>query len=120
MSKTTKTTKTGAPRRAGTTRLAGAPPPASKQSKVAPAPSSSRRTPRTKATAAATATPKKTLIANLLRRQHGASVCELQAATGWQSHSIRAAMTGLRKAGGDITRSKDDSGTSLFRLTGGR
>ncbi len=95
-----------------------APKPASKQPVQAVRTSASRR--KLQAETVATAgVSKKALIATLLRRQGGASLSDLQAATGWQGHSIRAAMTGLRKAGGDITRSKDDAGTSLFRLIGG-
>lgn len=36
----------------------------------------------------------------------GATLAELQKATGWQQHSIRAALTGLRKKGLTIVRSK--------------
>lgn len=61
---------------------------------------------------------KKGSIASLLRRTNGASIAELTEATGWQQHSVRAAMTGLRKAGGEITRNKDADGVSRFRLTG--
>jgi hypothetical protein len=34
----------------------------------------------------------------------GATLEELMAATGWQSHSVRAGMTGLRKQGHSIVR----------------
>jgi hypothetical protein len=37
------------------------------------------------------------IIAERLRAPTGASLEELMAATGWQSHSVRAGMTGLRK-----------------------
>lgn len=32
----------------------------------------------------------------LLRRQEGASLEEMTTRTGWQAHSVRAAMTGLK------------------------
>ena len=57
-------------------------------------------------------TSKKATIEALVRRTEGAAITELMTATGWQEHSIRAALTGLRKAGHVITRERlDDSGT---------
>lgn len=44
------------------------------------------------------------LIAERLRAPTGASLEELMTATGWQSHSVRAGMTGLRKQGHSIVR----------------
>src|SRR4051794_19097504 len=41
---------------------------------------------------------KKATVAALLGRAEGASIEELMSATGWQPHSVRAALTGLRKA----------------------
>ena len=43
---------------------------------------------------------------------------ELTTATGWQPHSIRATLTGLRKTGQEVARSKDDVGMTRYRLTG--
>ena len=54
---------------------------------------------------------KASIILDLLKRPKGATVADLQKATGWQAHSIRAAITGLRKRGITITRSQDDSVT---------
>jgi hypothetical protein len=59
---------------------------------------------------------KKTLITTLLRRPDGATLADLTAATGWQVHSIRAAMTGLRKTGNGVGHSKDAAGTTRFRI----
>jgi len=57
-------------------------------------------------------TSKKATIEALVRRTEGAAITELRTATGWQEHSVRAALTGLRKAGDVITRERlDDSGT---------
>ncbi len=44
------------------------------------------------------------LIAERLRAPMGATLDELMTATGWQSHSVRASMTGLRKQGHSIVR----------------
>jgi len=40
----------------------------------------------------------------LLERAEGASVTEIAAVTGWQAHSVRAALSGLRKRGVVIER----------------
>jgi hypothetical protein len=40
---------------------------------------------------------KQTLILDLLKRDGGARLVELAAATGWLPHTARAALTGLRK-----------------------
>ncbi|MDP3674435.1 MAG: DUF3489 domain-containing protein [Novosphingobium sp.] len=47
---------------------------------------------------------KTALITDLLGRAGGASLGELVAATGWQPHTTRAALTGLRKKGHTIAK----------------
>ena len=42
---------------------------------------------------------KSTAIQRLLTRKSGATVASLQKATGWQAHSVRAALSKFRKAG---------------------
>ena len=44
------------------------------------------------------------MVADLLRRNCGATLAELVAATGWLPHTTRAALTGLRKKGHGIER----------------
>ena len=56
-------------------------------------------------------------ILGLLRRPKGCKITELQKATGWQAHSIRAALTGLRKRGITVSRSQDD-GVTVYRADG--
>lgn len=46
-------------------------------------------------------------ILALVLRPEGARIAELQKATGWQPHSVRAALTGLRKRGIEVTRGKE-------------
>jgi hypothetical protein len=58
---------------------------------------------------------KQAAILNLLRRAKGASIGDLTSAIGWQAHSVRAALTGLRKRGHDIERSVE-SGASRYRI----
>lgn len=62
---------------------------------------------------------KSSLLLELLGRDEGATLEQLVAATGWQPHTTRAALTGLRKKGHAITRVKED-GVSRYTLTGGR
>jgi hypothetical protein len=50
----------------------------------------------------------------LLTRESGASLDELTAATGWQPHSCRAFLTGLRKKGWAIERKKREDGTTIW------
>jgi hypothetical protein len=64
-----------------------------------------------------TPTGKAGTILALLSRPKGARINELQKATGWQAHSIRAAITGLRKRGITITRSQDN-GVTVYRADG--
>ena len=65
------------------------------------------------------AKPTKTAtILKLLRRPKGASIAELKKAVGWKDHSIRAALTGLRKKGHDVVRDKSDAGISRYRVCG--
>ena len=42
----------------------------------------------------------------LLERKQGATLVELTETTGWQPHSVRAALTGLRKQGYVLEKSK--------------
>ncbi|MER2268086.1 DUF3489 domain-containing protein [Methylobacterium oxalidis] len=53
----------------------------------------------------------------LLRREDGADLAALAAATGWQPHTIRAALTGLRHKGYVLTRDKrTGDGASVYRV----
>ncbi|MDU8912246.1 DUF3489 domain-containing protein [Aestuariicoccus sp. MJ-SS9] len=65
--------------------------------------------------------PKQTKTAkvqSMLRRPSGATIDALCKATGWQAHSVRAALTGLRKAGHAIAREEADgkTGKTVFRI----
>ena len=59
-------------------------------------------------------------ILKQLRRPNGASIAQLQKTTGWQPHSVRAALTGLRKKGHNIERDKDAKGVTRYRVAGER
>jgi hypothetical protein len=59
---------------------------------------------------------KKAAIVALLERTDGAAFSDLTKATGWQGHSVRAALTGLRKEGKELIRAKDAAGVTHYRL----
>ena len=52
----------------------------------------------------------------LLKRKQGATLDEMVKATGWQPHTTRAAMTGLKKKGHTIERDKRGE-VSCYRIT---
>lgn len=60
---------------------------------------------------------KQALLVDMLRQEHGASVEAIMAATGWLSHTVRAALTGLRKKGYHLAKDRSESGTTIYRLT---
>lgn len=64
-------------------------------------------------TNADSARPTKTgLVLTLLKREQGATLAEIIEATNWLPHTTRAALTGLRKKGHDITKGKRGNATS--------
>lgn len=54
-------------------------------------------------------------VTALLEREQGASIEELIEATGWLPHTTRAALTGLKKKGHTIARSKRGD-VSCYRI----
>ena len=70
----------------------------------------------TKARAGRRPTKKDQLI-NLLGTKSGADIKTLSEKLGWQQHTTRAAMSGLRKAGYEVTGEKPaKGGMSKFRI----
>lgn len=55
-------------------------------------------------------------VLELLRGDNGASADELCAATEWQPHTMRAALTGLRKRGYAVTLTMVADGRRAYRL----
>ena len=56
----------------------------------------------------------------LLERDHGATIEELIAATGWLAHTTRATLTGLRKRGYAVAIDRsDDKRGSFYRIPAG-
>ena len=79
--------------------------------KAAAARTSKERSPATSARPS-----KKGAILALLQRPKGAAISDFIEATGWQVHSVRAALTGLRKEGMELLRDKDLAGVTHYRL----
>ena len=55
-------------------------------------------------------------VVKLLKRKNGATIEQIVEATGWQSHTVRAALTGLKKKGHLIERETSERG-SRYRIT---
>lgn len=68
--------------------------------------------------ARAPGTSKSDSVLKLLRRARGATIAELQEATAWQPHSVRAFLSGLRKKGSVLSKEQRKSGETTYRLTG--
>lgn len=52
----------------------------------------------------------------MLQRGDGATLDELCEATGWQAHTCRAFLTGQRKKGRELVRSKREDDKTSYRL----
>lgn len=59
---------------------------------------------------------KAAIVGKLLSRPRGASLGDITAATGWQAHSIRAFLTGLRKKGVNLEREHRRDGATGYRI----
>lgn len=64
----------------------------------------------------APAISKSACVIKMLRRAKGATLAELQEATSWQPHSVRAFLSGLRKKGSTISKEQRKSGETAYRL----
>ena len=66
-------------------------------------------------------TKKQTCI-DMLKRPMGASLAELQKATGWQPHSVRGFLSGTVKKmpGVALTTDIDDGGARRYRIEAGK
>ena len=61
---------------------------------------------------------KQQICLDLLSRQEGATIEELQAATGWQQHSVRGFLAGAvkKKLGLTLLSEKPDEGPRRYRI----
>ena len=68
------------------------------------------------ATSQSKPTKKSAFVIALLEAEDGATLVDLCAATGWQAHTCRAFLTGLRKKGRVLDRSHRADGASVYKL----
>lgn len=61
---------------------------------------------------------KSALVIGLLQRPDGVTLDEMVAATGWLPHTTRAALTGLKKKGHQVTSEKA-GGVRRYRIESG-
>lgn len=61
-------------------------------------------------------TTKSATVTKLLSRTKGATLGEISGATGWQSHSCRAFLTGLRKKGKELIKEQRADGATAYRI----
>lgn len=59
---------------------------------------------------------KATIVERMLKSRNGATISDIGDATGWQPHSCRAFLTGMRKKGHFIIRDQQKNGSSRYRL----
>lgn len=79
-------------------------------------PRSSSKRVATKPMSAPARPSKSAAVAKLLARPKGVTVDEMMTATGWQPHSVRAFLSGLRKRGQVLLREERKDGRSAYRL----
>jgi hypothetical protein len=58
---------------------------------------------------------KQALLVDRLNQPAGASIADLGHLLGWQPHTVRAALTGLRQKGYRVTRTRNDDGGTVYR-----
>jgi hypothetical protein len=63
---------------------------------------------------------KKALVIGLLGQGQGASIDDIAGMTGWLAHTIRAFLTGLRKAGMAVETLRQSGEPTRYRLTEGQ
>lgn len=89
--------------------------------KVKSAPAPKPQGAATTATPAATRPTKQSTCLALLRRTDGATLADLQTATGWLPHSVRGFLAGAvkKKLGLDLISSRTRGGPRRYRLAAG-
>ena len=87
-----------------------------RSAKAAPAGTAAPAKARSGTATAPIRSSKKASLLALLERPDGAAISDLIDATGWQVHSVRAALTGFRKDGKELIRAKDEGGVTRYRV----
>lgn len=90
----------------------------SKQKKIATQATRGTKTAKMKLAAVATDTTKLAQLEALLRRPEGATLNQISTSIGWQTHSVRGAMSGTlkKKQGLTITSDKAPDGQRVYRI----
>lgn len=57
-------------------------------------------------------------VTKLINRKSGATIGQIEKATSWQPHSVRAAISGLRKRGMTVLLSKTAKGENVYKAHG--
>lgn len=91
--------------------------PADQSAKAGGLPRRTRPVEKSKSTKAGEGTKTAQLV-GLLQRKQGSSIDEIETRLGWQPHTIRAAITGLRKRGFAVNREQSKAGKSVYRVVG--
>jgi hypothetical protein len=62
------------------------------------------------------------VVVRLLRRKNGATIADLQNATGWQAHSVRGLLSGTvkKRMGLCVECNTDGKGTRRYRVAKGQ
>ena len=63
---------------------------------------------------------KQAALMSLLERPEGATIAQMCTKSGWQAHSVRAALTGFRKRGFAIARDRNGEDTIVYRISSRR
>ncbi|MEP2726949.1 DUF3489 domain-containing protein [Roseibium sp.] len=58
---------------------------------------------------------KSSLVLEMLQRPEGATIAQIVTATSWLPHTTRAALTGLKKKGHEITSEKVEGEERVYR-----
>ncbi|MEQ9488518.1 MAG: DUF3489 domain-containing protein [Alphaproteobacteria bacterium] len=69
-----------------------------------------------KETTRITTAPKIDQVKKLIRRKQGATITSIEKVTGWQPHTIRAALSGLRKKGVTVNHDRNAKGETFYRM----
>lgn len=62
---------------------------------------------------------KSAAVLAMLQRPEGVTLDQLVIATGWLPHTARAALTGLKKKGHEVTSDKPAGGARTYRVSSG-
>lgn len=62
---------------------------------------------------------KSSLVLAMLKRPEGATIAQIVDATSWLPHTTRAALTGLKKKGHQVTSEKAEGEERVYRVAAG-